>query len=225
MAAGPPAVNLRSAANFTIIAETGVTNVATSAITGNIGLSPTAATAITGSSLVMDPSGTFSTSTQVTGKIYAASYASPTPSMLTTAIGDMQTAYLDASGRTLPDFVNLGSGEIGGLTLQPGLYQWTTGVTVSSAPTFSGGSTDTWILQVAGTLNMASGQTMLLAGGANPQNIVWAVASGVTLGTTSHFEGVLLGKTGITVETGGSMNGRALAQTLVALQQATLVPP
>jgi len=225
MAAGPPAVNLRSAANFTIIAETGATNVATSAITGNIGLSPTAATAITGSSLVMDPSGTFSTSTQVTGKIYAASYASPTPSMLTTAIGDMQTAYLDASGRTLPDFVNLGSGEIGGLTLQPGLYQWTTGVTVSSAPTFSGGSTDTWILQVAGTLNMASGQTMLLAGGANPQNIVWAVASGVTLGTTSQFEGVLLGKTGITVETGGSMNGRALAQTLVALQQATLVPP
>jgi len=225
MAVGPPAVNLRSAANFTILAETGVTNVATSAITGNIGLSPTAATAITGSSLVMDPSGTFSTSTQVTGKIYAASYASPTPSMLTTAIGDMQTAYLDASGRTLPDFVNLGSGEIGGLTLQPGLYQWTTGVTVSSAPTFSGGSTDTWILQVAGTLNMASGQTMLLAGGANPQNIVWAVASGVTLGTTSHFEGVLLGKTGITVETGGSMNGRALAQTLVALQQATLVPP
>jgi len=225
MAAGPPAVNLRSAANFTILAETGVTNVVTSAITGNIGLSPTAATAITGSSLVMDPSGTFSTSTQVTGKIYAASYASPTPSMLTTAIGDMQTAYLDASGRTLPDFVNLGSGEIGGLTLQPGLYQWTTGVTVSSAPTFSGGSTDTWILQVAGTLNMASGQTMLLAGGANPQNIVWAVASGVTLGTTSQFEGVLLGKTGITVETGGSMNGRALAQTLVALQQATLVPP
>ena len=72
---------------------------------------------------------------------------------------------------------------------------------------------------------MASGQTMLLAGGANPQNIVWAVASGVTLGTTSHFEGVLLGKTGITVETGGSMNGRALAQTLVALQQATLVAP
>ena len=130
-------------------------------LAGNIGLSPTAATAITGSSLVMDPTGTFSTSTQVTGKIYAASYASPTPSMLTTAIGDMQTAYLDASGRTLPNFVNLGSGkflwpfnvlvqiaspsplgEIGGLTLQPGLYQWTTGVTVSSAPTFSGSSTD-----------------------------------------------------------------------------------
>ena len=82
-----------------------------------------------------------------------------------------------------------------------------------------------WILQVAGTLTMANAQTMLLAGGASPANIVWAVAGAVTLGTTSHFEGVLLGKTGITVETGGSMNGRALAQTLVALQQATLVAP
>ena len=135
-----------------------------SGLAGNIGLSPAAATAITGFSLVMDPSGTFSTSTQVTGKIYAASYASPTPTMLTTAIADMQTAYLDASGRILPNFVNLGSGkflwpfnvlvqtvsltssfplgEIGGLTLKPGLYLWTTGVTVSSAVTFSGGSTD-----------------------------------------------------------------------------------
>jgi len=224
-AAGPPAVNLRSAANFTILAETGVTNVPTSAITGNIGLSPAAATFITGFSLVLDPSGTFSTSTQVTGEIFAASYASPTPSMLTTAIGDMQTAYTDASGRTNPDFSNLGTGEIGGLTLTPGLYEWTTGVTVSSAPTFSGSSSDTWILQIAGTLTVANAQTMLLAGGANSANIIWAVASGVTLGTTSHFEGVILGQTGITVETGGSMNGRALAQTLVALQQATLVPP
>jgi Ice-binding-like len=82
-----------------------------------------------------------------------------------------------------------------------------------------------WILQIAGTLTMASAQTMLLSGGANPKNIVWAVASDVTLGTTSHFEGVILGKTGINFQTGGSMNGRALAQTLVALQAATLVPP
>jgi hypothetical protein len=145
--------------------------------------------------------------------------------MLTTAIGDMQTAYTDASGRTNPDFSNLGTGEIGGLTLTPGLYKWTTGVTVSSAPTFSGGSSDTWILQIAGTLTVANAQTMLLAGGANPKNIIWVVASDVTLGTTSHFEGVILGQTGITIETGGSMNGRALAQTLVALQKATIVPP
>jgi len=82
-----------------------------------------------------------------------------------------------------------------------------------------------WILQIAGTLTMASAQTMILSGGAIPKNIIWAVASDVTLGTTSHFEGVILGKTGITLQTGGSMNGRALAQTLVALQKATVVPP
>ncbi|KIM73780.1 hypothetical protein PILCRDRAFT_80773, partial [Piloderma croceum F 1598] len=224
-AAGPPAVNLRSAANFTILATSGVSTVPLSAITGNVGLSPSASTYLTGFSTVLDSSGTFSTSTQVTGELFTASYTSPTPSMLTTAISDMQTAYTDASGRTLPDSLNLGTGEIGGLTLTPGLYKWTTGVTVSSNPTFSGGSSDTWILQIAGTLTMASAQTMLLSGGANPANIIWVVASGVTLGSTSHFEGVILGKTGITLQTSGSMNGRALAQTSVALQKATVVPP
>jgi hypothetical protein len=72
---------------------------------------------------------------------------------------------------------------------------------------------------------MASAQNMLLFGGANPKNIIWVVASDVTLGTTSHFEGVILGQTSITLQTGASMNGRTLAQTLVALQRATVVPP
>jgi hypothetical protein len=72
---------------------------------------------------------------------------------------------------------------------------------------------------------MASAQSMVLAGGASPKNIIWAVASDVTLGSTSHLEGVILGKTSITLQTGVSMNGRALAQTLVALQKATVVVP
>ena len=80
-------------------------------LAGNIGLSPAAATFITGFSLVLAPDGTYSTSTQVTGKVYAASYASPTPSMLSTAIGDMMTAYMDASTRAPPNFLNLGSGK------------------------------------------------------------------------------------------------------------------
>jgi hypothetical protein len=81
-------------------------------VAGNVGLSPASATYLTGFSLVLDASGKFSTSTQVTGELFAASYTSPTPSMLTTAISDMQTAYTDASGRTLPNFVNLGSGKL-----------------------------------------------------------------------------------------------------------------
>ena len=79
-------------------------------VAGNIGLSPAASTFLTGFSPVLDPSGTFSKSTQVTGKLYAASYTSPTPSTLTTAISDMRTAYTDASGRVLPNFLNLGAG-------------------------------------------------------------------------------------------------------------------
>jgi len=222
-AIGPPAVNLRSAANFTILAASGVSTVPMSAITGNIGLSPAASTFLTGFSPVLDSTGTFSKSTQVTGELFAASYTSPTPSTLTTAISDMQTAYNDASGLTHPNFLNLGAGEIGSRILIPGLYKWTTGVTVSSSTTFLGGPSDTWILQIAGTLTMASAKRIILAGGAKHANIIWAVASGVTLRTTSHFEGVILGKTAITLQTGVSMNGRALAQTLVALQKATVV--
>lgn len=153
-------------------------------------------------------------------------------------------SYFDHMSRSTECWHIIPLGEIGGLILIPGLYKWTTGVTVSSAPTFLGGPLDSafftslylfrqltydlyqaWILQIAGTLTVASAQTMLLSGGANPKNIIWAVAGDVTLGTTSHFEGVILGKTGITLRTGSSMNGRALAQTLVALQKATVVPP
>ena len=113
---------------------------------------------------------------------------------------------------------------------------------MSSSTTFLGGPSDSvfftssyllrqltydlyqaWILQIAGTLTMASAKSIILAGGAKHANIIWAVASGVTLRTTSHFEGVILGKTAITLQTGVSMNGRALAQTLVALQKATVV--
>jgi hypothetical protein len=72
---------------------------------------------------------------------------------------------------------------------------------------------------------MASAKNVVLAGGAHAKNIVWAVASSVTLGTTSHFEGVILGKTSITLQTGMSMNGRALSQTFVACQKATVVAP
>ena len=58
------------------------------------------------------------------GKIYASNYAPPTPSIMTTAVSDMETAYTDAAGRTLPDYTEIGAGNIGGMTLAPGLYKW-----------------------------------------------------------------------------------------------------
>jgi hypothetical protein len=77
---------------------------------GNIGVSPAAGTSLTGWSLTRSSDGTFSTSTQCVGKLFAADYTSPTPSTLTTAISDMKTAAIDAAGRTMPNFLNLGAG-------------------------------------------------------------------------------------------------------------------
>ncbi|KAJ7879355.1 antifreeze protein [Mycena leptocephala] len=222
VALGPAAVNLRTAANYGILAQSGISTVPPSMITGTVAVSPIAATAMTGFALTLDTSGQFSTSAQVIGKMYAADYATPTPATLTTAVGDMGTAFTDATGRVNPDFTNLGSGEIGGLTLAPGLYKWTTGVTVDSAVTISGAATDTWIFQVTGTFTVATDIKMVLAGGAVAQNIVWVVTGAVSINAGAHLEGVLLGKTSIALLTGATANSRLLAQTAVTLQKATV---
>ncbi|KDR71845.1 hypothetical protein GALMADRAFT_143622 [Galerina marginata CBS 339.88] len=223
LAVGPIAVNLRTAGNFVILAETGVSTVPPSVITGNIGVSPISSTALTGFSLTLDSTGTFSTSKQVTGKLFAASYTSPTPSQLTTAISDMLTAFTDASGRVNPGFLNLGAGNIGGQILLPGLYKWSSSVNAATGITIAGFPTDTWIFQIAGTFSLATGVRVTLLGGARASNIVWVVSDAVTLHTGSHLEGVVLGKSSITAQTGTSVNGKLLAQTNVALQVATVV--
>ncbi|MEO9258579.1 MAG: ice-binding family protein, partial [Crocinitomicaceae bacterium] len=124
-------VNLASAGNYVILAGSGVSNVPTSAITGNIGLSPAAGSFLTGFSLTLPAGGSASTSSQVTGSLYASDYASPTPANLTVAKGDLTAAYNDAAGRTCTDMVLL-SGNIGGLTLTPGLYKSSGSLQISS---------------------------------------------------------------------------------------------
>ncbi len=213
--AAQSAVNLGTSGNFVILAKTGISTTGVTSIVGDIGVSPIDSTAITGFGLIMDSSGQFSTSSLVTGSIYAANYGVPTPTTMTTAIGDMQTAYTDAAGRVTPDFSDLGAGEIGGLTLAPGLYKWGTGVTISNDVTINGSSTDVWIFQVAGTLGISNGKQIILIGGAQASNIFWQVAGQTTLGTTSVFEGNILGQTAIVLNTGSTLNGRALAQTAV----------
>jgi hypothetical protein len=137
----------------------------------------------------------------------------------------MGIAYRDAAGRLSPDFTELGAGQIGGLTLAPGLYKWGTGLMISTDVTLSGGPNDVWIFQVAGTLNQASATRVTLAGGAQPKNIFWQVAGAVTIGTSAHFNGVVLAKTMIAVNTGASVNGRLLAQTAVTLQMNAVTQP
>lgn len=226
-AASPAPVNLGEAAHFVILAKTGISNVPISAITGDIGTSPIDSTAITGFSLVADSTNTFSTSSQVTGKVYAADYAPPTPTNMTTAVSNMEAAFTDAAGRFLPDFTELYAGDLSGQTLAPGLYKWSTGVLITTNVTLAGPSNAVWIFQIAGDLTMASGAQVLLSGGAQASNIFWQVGggTGVEIGTTAHAEGNILAAKAIHLRTGASLNGRALAQTAVTLDQNTVVIP
>lgn len=213
------APDLGVAGNFVILSKSGITNVFQSAITGDIGSSP-----ITGAAIHL-------TCAEVSGIIYSVDAAGPLPcavidaSRLTTAVSDMETAFTDAAGRSNPDFLNVGAGDIGGKTLTPGLYKWTSALVIPTDITIAGGPTDVWIFQVAGTLIMSSAVRITLSQGAQAKNIFWQVDGAVTLGTTSHFEGNILGQTGINMQTGASINGRMLAQTAVTLQMNTITRP
>ena len=224
-AAGPAPVNLLSAGTFVILAETTITTTGVTSITGNVGISPNGASSLTGFGQVLDGSGTFSTSALVTGKIYASDYTPPTPINMGIAIGDMTTAYTTAAGMSGPDATELGAGNIGGMTLAPGLYKWSTGVTIPTNVTLSGGPDDVWVFQIAGDLSIASGGDLasgikvVLTGGAQASNVFWQVGgpTGATLGTFSTFNGSILSAKQVIMQNGAVLNGRALAQTQVTL--------
>lgn len=210
-------VDLGTAGDFTILAKSGITTTGVTLITGDIGVSPIAAAAITGFGLVMDASNQFSTSVLVTGNVYATDYAPPTPTKMSTAVSDMETAFVDAAGRTIPDTTELNAGNLGGLTITAGLHKWSTGVTIPTDLMLSGSATDVWIFQIAQTLDISSATSIVLLGDAKPANIFWQVEGQVTLGTDSIFKGNILCKTAIVLNTGATLSGRALAQMAVTL--------
>lgn len=222
--APPNAVNLGTAGSYVILAKSGISTVPGSVITGNLGVSPVAASYITGFSLTADASNVFSTTPQVSGKVYAADYMPPTPANLSTAVGDMETAFTDAAARA-PDVTELGAGNIGGKTLIPGVYKWGTGLLIPTDVTLNGSATDVWIFQVAQNLTVSSATNVVLSGGAKPKNVFWQVAGAVDIDTTAHVEGVILSQTAIVLRTGATLNGRLLAQTAVTLAGNTVVEP
>jgi uncharacterized protein YjdB len=225
----PAPVALGTAGNFVALTKTGITTTGVTKITGDIGVSPITSTAITGFGLIMDSSNQFATSSLVTGKIFAADYAVPTPANMTTAVSNMETAYTDAAGRAIPDATELGAGNITGMTITPGLYKWSTGVSIDAAGTvtLSGGANDVWIFQIAGDLTVNPGASVTLLGGASAKNIFWQVGggTGVTLDTTSAFQGTILAIKAIVMKNGATLNGRALAQTNVTLIANTIAAP
>jgi hypothetical protein len=212
-------VDLKSAGDFVILTKAGITNVPTSAVTGNVGTSP-----ITGAADLL-------TCTEVNGSVFSVNAAGPEPcrikdpSKLTAAVLDMEIAYTDAAGRKDPDFIELGGGDIGGLTLSPGLYKWSTSVNIPTDVTLSGAEDDVWIFQIAGNLKQSNGIDIHLIGGAQTRNVFWQVAGLVDIGTTAHFQGIVLSKTLIAMKTGAWVNGRLFSQTAVTLEKNKVKKP
>jgi hypothetical protein len=224
-ATGPPTVDLGTAGNFVILAKSAVSTTGLSSVVGNIGLSPAAGSFITGFTLVAPPTAT-TTSPLVTGLVYAADYDPPTPTTMTTAVSDMETAFTDAAGRTTPDFTELYAGDVTGQTLVPGLYKWGTEVLISAGGvTLTGGPTSVWIFQVGQDLTVANSAIVTLSGGAQAKNIFWQVSGQVTIGTAAEFKGIILSQTLISFNTGSKLTGRALAQTSVTLDAAAITNP
>lgn len=215
---GPAPVNLRTGGNFVILAQSAITNIPSSAVTGDVGLSPA-----TGAGVGL-------TCAEVTGTIYSVDAAGPLPcrvtdaTRLTAAIGDKGTAYTDAAGRA-PDYTELGAGNIGGLNLGPATYKWSSGVLIPTNVTLTGGPNDVWIFQIAQGLTVSNGVQIILAGGALAKNVYWQTFAAADIGTTAQFNGVILSQTSIAMKTGASINGRLLAGTAVTLDQNTVKQP
>jgi len=213
--------------HFVIMGGYAVTNIPTSLIVGDLGISPSAESLITGFGQT-DATG-YATSPQVTGFIYAADMAAPTPAMLTLAKGDLTIAYEDAKGRTpVPtgDFLNPGGGNLGGLNLVPGLYKFTGDAIATTDFALTGGANDVWIFQIASSLVVSNGVQLTLAGGASPKNVFWQVGTQATLGTTVSFQGTLMAEASITMQTGATLVGRVLAFSgTIALDQNIITIP
>ena len=221
------AVPLGTAANYAILAKTGVSTIPDSVVTGNVGLSPAARGYLTGWSLLLEPTDTYFRSAQVVapGKLYAADNVGGTTAVdLTTAVGDMGTAYTNAAGRTATSAATTDV-VLTSVPLGPGVYQWGSAVNIASDLTLDGTATDVWVLKVAGTLNMAADTKVILTGGAQAKNVFWQVAGAVTIGARSHFEGIILGQTAITFGNLASIKGRLLAQSAVVLDATTVTVP
>lgn len=197
---GPPGVDLGSAGDFAVIAGSGISNTGVSTlITGDVGSFPTA----TMNGLL---------SGNVNGILYTA--ADP---LVGAAKNALTNAYNDAQGRSL-DAISL-PGQLGGLTLAPGLYvnSTTSGISGTGANGIltldaGGNPNSVWIFKMGSTFITDAGTSVVLAGGAKASNIYWSVGTSATLGTNSIFYGNILADQSITLTTGATLTGRALTR-------------
>lgn len=222
-----PIVDLGMAKNFAILAESAITTTGVTSVTGDMGISPLAAASIEGFGLILDSSGTYSTSSLVTGRVYAADYTAPTPSNLTTTVDNMHTAFTTANGLA-PDTTEYLAGNLNNVTLTAGVYKYSTDLLLFNTITLDGGGVDcaAFVFQIAGDLIVANNVKIILTGGAKADNIFWVTAgAGAVLGTDVDFSGNILAKELISLEQRTTVDGRLLAQTAVTLIGNTVVKP
>jgi hypothetical protein len=220
--AGPAAIGLGAAGGFAVFAKAAIGLGAGAAILGDVGVDAGLAS-LTGFTLVADGGGTFSTSTGVAGSIYSSDHAAPTPAFVSSAAVAMKAAYDDGMARPSPTGTDLGSGELGGLVLAPGLYHWTAAATITTDLTLTGGPSDVWILRVGGALDLAAGKRVILAGEAQADNVYWVTVGAVTLGADAILEGQVLSGAAITTGARAVVNGRALSAATVTIGASSQV--
>lgn len=236
---GTGCVNLGTAANYVILDESGITYTpeatvsSTAKITGNIGISPAAASFITGLALNLPAAGAYSTSTLVSGNIYAPGYAAPTPANLTTAVADKNTAYTAAAGMA-PAGGGLGTacpgtGALGGLTITPGVYTCTVDLSIAPGTTVTLSGAGVYVIRTTQGLSQAASTSVNLTNGALPQNVFWQVAGVVSIGASAHMEGVIMSASNINLLTNATFKGRLFggtgAGTAVAMDSNTVTQP
>ncbi len=186
-------VNLATASSYAVLAGSTIVNTGASVISGDIGLSP-------GTAVVGFPPGVQSSGTTQVADAQAG-----------VAQSDLTAAYVDAASRTPFSTV---SSDLGGSTLVPGVYQSSSGLSLTGTLTLNGGGDPNAVLifQAGSTLIAATGSQVVLENGAQACNVFWQVGSSATLGTTSQFSGSIMALTSITLNTGASVTGRVLAR-------------
>jgi hypothetical protein len=201
-------LNLGAAANFVVLAGSTVFNTGPTTVNGDLGLSP-------GSAVTGFPPGVVNGTQHVTDTTAAQAKL------------DLTTAYNDAAGRTVAP-VSV-AGNLGGMTLAPGLYKSTSSLEISSGDLTldaQGDANGVFIFQIASTLTTTAGRQVILIGGAKAANVIWQVGTSAVLGTTSVFKGTIMADQSITLATGATLDGRALARiAAVTLDSNTITIP